>query len=154
MVEEEKERKKKEAYVPTLEDKSRAQYQNAIKKQENAIQAGKMLGKMTQSKGKILAIGAKANLKNIFNMQVTKKKLKIQAESKEAASNVYGFDRNMLGTPTSNSMMNSFILRNADVKQMDYLFHQMKKRKPDVQQIVQENQNTTIFENTEGIQEE
>ena len=43
-------------------------------------------------------------------------------ESKEEKTNVYGFDRSMLGTPTSNSMLNSFMLRNADVKQMDFLF--------------------------------
>ena len=94
---------------------------------------------MTKAKGKILAIGAKQSLKTVLQQQVHKAKMLKIAETKEAATNVYGFERDMLGTPTSNSMLNSFILRNANVKQMDYLYQQMKKRKPDVQQIVQEN---------------
>lgn len=63
-----------------------------------------------------MAIGAKASLKSVLSKQVQKAKLLNIAETKEAATNVYGFDRSMLGTPTSNSMLNSFILRNANVK--------------------------------------
>ena len=37
---------------------------------------------------------------------------------------------------------------------MDYLYQQMKKRRPDVQQIVKENQNTTVFETTGEKEEE
>ena len=41
---------------------------------------------------------------------------------REAKSNVYGFQRDYLASPISNTMMNSHVLKNADVDRMEALY--------------------------------
>jgi len=40
----------------------------------------------------------------------------------EEKSNVYGFQKDLLSSPTSISMLNSSLIKNADVKNMDTLY--------------------------------
>ena len=73
MVEEEKARKQKAGQVSMIENGARAaenRYQNQLKRHENVIAAGAMLGKMRKAKGKVLAIGAKADMKTVLAKQV------------------------------------------------------------------------------------
>jgi hypothetical protein len=55
--------------------------------------------------------------------------LKKIKEQNEIDNNVYGFKRQLLGTPTSNLMMNAICIKGADVKNFDKLYQMMKKRK-------------------------
>jgi hypothetical protein len=48
-------------------------------------------------------------------------------ESEKA--NVYGFNRELIGTPTSLSMLNAVSMKNADVSKYDFSYQAMKKRR-------------------------
>ena len=58
------------------------------------------------------------------------KKMEIRVKrDKELASNVYNFNTDILGTPTSLNMMNAVCIKDANVELMDHLFNKMKKRR-------------------------
>ena len=46
-------------------------------------------------------------------------KLRLDAEE---AANIYGFDRNLITSPTSVTMMNSYAIKKADVKKFELFF--------------------------------
>lgn len=46
-------------------------------------------------------------------------KLRLEAEEK---ANIYGFQRKLLTSPTSVTMMNSYAIKKADVKKFDAFF--------------------------------
>lgn len=59
----------------------------------------------------------KNNFSNALLMKVGFTKTRVELEEK---SNVYGFKRELIGTPTSISMLNSVPLKNADVQKWDH----------------------------------
>ena len=61
--------------------------------------------------------------------KVKHQKIKLKIEQDEFSSNVYGFEKRLLQSPTSTLMMNSSMIKNADVERMERLFTMMKKRK-------------------------
>ncbi len=67
-----------------------------------------------------------SNLSTTLNKRMVILKNRMEYEEK---SNVYGFKKSLLSSPTSVSMLNSALIKNADVKNMDSLFAQLKKRK-------------------------
>ena len=118
MIEEEKERKRNQPSEEVLKSqKANQKYLNGVKKQENQIKANNIVNNLARkgNVAKIVASGAKYKLGGIFAKKIEHQKIVNIIAEKEEKANVYGFDRSMLGTPTSNSMLNSFILRNADV---------------------------------------
>lgn len=56
------------------------------------------------------------------------RRAKERAEAEERA-NVYGFQRQLLQSPTSVSMLNCVALKKTDPQRFDQLYQQMKKRK-------------------------
>ena len=63
------------------------------------------------------------------SQELMRQKLAKIKDEQEKSNNVYGFKRQLLGTPTSNLMMNAICIKGADVKNFDKLYSMMKKRK-------------------------
>jgi hypothetical protein len=68
----------------------------------------------------------KKNINNALSMKLDFNKQRIEQEEK---SNVYGFNRDYICTPTSISMLNSVPLKGADVSRWDLNYQVMKKRR-------------------------
>jgi hypothetical protein len=68
----------------------------------------------------------KDNIHAAMRLKVEFSKKRILNDEK---SNVYGFKRELIGTPTSISMLNSIPLKNADVQKWDQSYQAMKKRR-------------------------
>mmetsp|Transcript_39406 Transcript_39406/g.60235 ORF Transcript_39406/g.60235 Transcript_39406/m.60235 type:complete len:97 (+) Transcript_39406:2205-2495(+) len=62
----------------------------------------------------------------------------------EEKTNVYGFKKELLSSPTSVSMLNSAMVKNANVNRMDTLFSQMKKRKSIIPTFQTQNSVQTL----------
>lgn len=88
------------------------------------------------------AIAAKANPVNFLQGQLLKKNIQGKLNSglnrkfhikklmkkQEKEENPYNFEKQRLMSPTSNQMLGSYLIKNADVQKMDWLYAQFKKR--------------------------
>lgn len=91
----------------------------------------------------------KDNISNALKLKVNMSKRKMELDKQ---ANVYGFNRELIGTPTSLSMLNSVPLKNADVTKYDQSYNAMKKRRNiPVTFLVQnkDNKDQTIIEEVE-----
>mmetsp|Transcript_12376 Transcript_12376/g.20792 ORF Transcript_12376/g.20792 Transcript_12376/m.20792 type:complete len:276 (-) Transcript_12376:66-893(-) len=70
----------------------------------------------------------------------------------EQKANVYGFNMQLLQSPTSVSMINSTLIKNANVSQMDALYHVVKKRRNIQLPVLNTSLSTSSFQGAHQIQ--